>query len=368
MSGIHQTLSERRSIVRAEIWTIRVIVPPGVWHGEDFAGDERGDFSQIPKLILRLWSRNGVAGVGEGPRETDSAALNAAVRTLIGHDATTLRPDRLPFDAAVAEVVEVALLDLVGRLADLPAHRLLGGACRDRVSIAYCTGRRTPEDFARVAQRALGLGCRVLKLKCTRADPLRETASAVRAATGGLVRLRLDPNERFDDVAGAEAVATLLADEPIECFESPVPQNQLGWYLTLRERLRLPVALHLEDPHQALAAIREDAADAYNFGGSPSTFLTQARLAELTSRPVWHGSGVDFGIADAAAVHACAAAPNCTWPSDLVGNFLRPDDLIHTPLAIHDGALIVPAGPGLGVDLDEDAVERYSVAPKVVIG
>jgi muconate cycloisomerase len=365
MSLVRST--EARSIVRAEIWTVRVVVPPGVWHGKDFVGDERGDFSLIPKLILRLRSRNGVTGVGEGPREANLTALAGAVRSLLGRDATALRLDRFPFDPAVAEVIEVALLDLVGRLADLPSHRLLGGACRDRVPIAYCTGRRSTADLAEVALKALALGCSVVKVKCTRTDPLREKAEAVRQATGGKVRVRLDPNDRFDDVATTMHVAALLADEAIECFESPVPQDRLDWYGELRARLAIPIALHLEDPRLALAAVRGDAADAFNFGGSPTAFLTQARLAELAGRPVWHGSGVDFGIADAAAVHACAAAPGCTWPSDLVGNFLRPDDLIQSPLILQEGALVVPAGPGLGVELDEDAVEHYSVAPKVVI-
>ena len=77
--------------------------------------------------------------------------------------------------------------------------------------------------------------------------------------------------------------------------------------------------------------------------------------------PVWHGSGVDLGILDMSYVHACAAAPAATLPSDIVGNFLREDDLIVEPIRIEGGYAYVPDRPGLGVELDEAAVNRYAV-------
>lgn len=356
-------IRQPRRIAGADVWVVRVPILPGSWHGADFPGDERGDFSVVPKAIIRLRSANGAPGVGESPRGVDAAALSDALRTLIGIDPTTLRLDRLPFPAPIAETVEIALLDLVGRLTDLPAHRLLGGACRDRVSVCYCTGRQSPRELAAKAQRVATEGFSVLKMKCVREDPLREKAAAVAEATHGRIKLRLDPNERFRDVAGALQVADLLAGLPIECFESPMPQDRLDWYVELRRRLALPIALHVEDPKIVLEAIKRDAADAFNLGGGPSAFVRLARLAEAAGRPVWRGSGVDLGIADAAAVHACAAAPSCTMPSDLIGHLIRVDDLIRQPLVTEDGAVRVPDGPGLGVELDEDALDRYSIAP-----
>jgi len=76
---------------------------------------------------------------------------------------------------------------------------------------------------------------------------------------------------------------------------------------------------------------------------------------------VWHGSRVDLGILDMAHIHASAAAPACTLPSDIVGNLLREDDLIVEPIAMEDGQAIVPDRPGLGVELDLAALEKYTV-------
>jgi muconate cycloisomerase len=63
---------------------------------------------------------------------------------------------------------------------------------------------------------------------------------------------------------------------------------------------------------------------------------------------------------DAYRLHASAAAPNCTMASDMCGNFVHEHSLLQEPL-VQDGYAVVPDGPGLGVELDEDAVRRYEV-------
>ena len=67
-----------------------------------------------------------------------------------------------------------------------------------------------------------------------------------------------------------------------------------------------------------------------------------------------------LGIKDSAFVHSCAAAANCTLPSDIL-SYQRVDDLIVQPIEIKDSYAIVPHTPGLGVELDQDAVGRYAV-------
>jgi len=69
---------------------------------------------------------------------------------------------------------------------------------------------------------------------------------------------------------------------------------------------------------------------------------------------VWHGSGNDMGIVDASYLHSCAAAANCTIPSDILG-FLREDAMVIEPVELRDSYDIVSDKPGLGVELDEEA-------------
>jgi muconate cycloisomerase len=67
-------------------------------------------------------------------------------------------------------------------------------------------------------------------------------------------------------------------------------------------------------------------------------------------------------VFDAFRLHASAAAANCTLGSDLCGNFVHEHSLLKEPL-VRDGCAVVPEGPGLGVELDEDAVREYTVSP-----
>ena len=89
-------------------------------------------------------------------------------------------------------------------------------------------------------------------------------------------------------------------------------------------------------------------------------FVINVAVAGALGMPCWHGSGHELGILDAAMVHSCAAAANCTLPSDIL-SYQRVDDLIVEPIQIKDSYAIVPRTPGLGVELDAAAVAKYSV-------
>ena len=98
----------------------------------------------------------------------------------------------------------------------------------------------------------------------------------------------------------------------------------------------------------------------FNTAGNPgmASFVGNCYLAAAADMPVWHGSGNDLGIIDASYLHSCAAAPNITLPSDIL-SYLREDDLIVQPIEIKGSYATVPDRPGLGVELDDDAVKKY---------
>jgi muconate cycloisomerase len=88
-------------------------------------------------------------------------------------------------------------------------------------------------------------------------------------------------------------------------------------------------------------------------------FVTCAAIADAAGIPVWHGAGVDLGLLEVSYVHASSVCRNCVLNGDIFGRLIREHDLLATPLEIKDGHATVPTGPGLGVELDEDAVQRY---------
>ena len=85
-----------------------------------------------------------------------------------------------------------------------------------------------------------------------------------------------------------------------------------------------------------------------------------ATIAELTKKPFWHGSEVDLGVLEASYIHKCAACREATLPSDIFGRIVREHDLLKTPLSFEEGFAVVPDGPGLGVELDEEALRHYA--------
>jgi L-alanine-DL-glutamate epimerase-like enolase superfamily enzyme len=136
----------------------------------------------------------------------------------------------------------------------------------------------------------------------------------------------------------------------------------MAGYRELRQKLKTPIALHLGAPKTMIEAIHANACSIFNTGPAPSmaNFISNCYLAGAAGMPVWHGSGHEMGILDAAMLHSCAAAPNCTLPSDIL-SYERVDDLIVQPIEIRDSYAIVSDRPGLGIELDEDAVHRYEV-------
>jgi muconate cycloisomerase len=91
-----------------------------------------------------------------------------------------------------------------------------------------------------------------------------------------------------------------------------------------------------------------------------------ASTAELAGVSFWHGSEVDLGILEASYLHKAAACANCCLPSDIFGRLVREHDLLVQPLQFEGRFALVSSKPGLGVDLDEDALTHYMITEREV--
>lgn len=353
-------------ITSAERWRVRVPMKPDTVNSAEYDAKDAvlAGFWEVPKFIVRLTTDDGLTGIGETGRGCPEEHVEACAAAVQGRDprAMSWQSLEIPRNAAYG-CFEMAIYDLLGKHLGVPACRLLGQQARDRVLVDYWTGRRTPADLARKAKEAKERGFHGIKIKCALEDPNVARIRAVAEAVGSDFKVTMDPNTRFHHPAHAVQLADALGDDrrSVAVFEDPVPTGNLDWYVLLRQKLQIPVALHLGHPVAVLQAVKREAVDFLNISpGSMAMFVKCCFIAEQAGVPVWHGSGVDLGIMDMSYVHACAAAPAATLPSDIVGNFLREDDLIVQPIAIEDGYARVPDKPGLGIELDEEAVRRYS--------
>lgn len=328
-------------------------------------------FDQVWKYIYRVKTDEGIEGWGESYRGVNPQVVDGIIATLIGADPMKMNLRDLPIAwSREYDGFEVAMFDLVGKKLGVPAYRLLGGAYRDFIDVDYWTARRTTADAVRKAREGYKLGFRGIKFKCNLQDDVVAWAEGVREACGPAFRIVLDPNTRFERPAEVLRFARKLeAVGNIECLEDPVPRWNLQWYRLLREKTALPIALHVALPYVELGQVLQDtikaiqleAVDYFNFNCGIANFVRMADIADAAGIPCWHGSEVDMGILEAAYTHACAAARNCTLRSDIFGELVREDDLIVEAIEISNGRARVPQKPGLGVELDLQAVEKYRV-------
>ena len=364
-------------ITQIDTYTVVVPVHPGSWHSvvNEPESYVRGgvlvnmEWPKVPTVILRIHTDSGLVGLGEAHRGISAGAVRAWEPYLIGHDVEEFILQDLPMQGfggpePIYDAFEMAFYDLIGKAWGVPVHKLLGGAVRDRVPVSWCSGRMTPEDAAATAVRAVEQGYRVLKMKATVDDPLPRRLMAIQDAVGDALVVNIDPNQRFYQPFHLFEIANRLRDagvRNVECFESPFNQKNLDWYRLAREKLDTPIALHLGPAADVFEAVKHEACDWLNLGGSMVNFAKTSAVAEAAGIPVWHGSGVGLGISEASYIHVCAATRNCTLTSDIVGEKLRVDDLIVEPLVFQRGHALVPEGPGLGVELDMAALERYGI-------
>ncbi len=353
---------ERLTITQVELF--QVVVPMKPDSTAEAALAESSRFDLVPKAILKVHTDSGIIGIGESGRGEDFAGIQRNAEFLRGKKVLDLNLNRLdlPSPAGTA-AFEMALYDTVGKAVGWPVYQLLGGLAQTKVLAGYWTGRKTPEGMRRVAERALAGKFTCIKTKCKQGDPIVEAVEMVAKVAPG-IKVIVDPNTRYDGLKAFLPVAKALDGiGNMLVFEDPFDKSDFEGYRELRRQVKTHVALHLGDPKAMIRGIREQACSVFNTGGNPgmASFVANCYLAGAAEMPVWHGSGNDLGIIDASYLHSCAAAPNCTLPSDIL-SYLREDDLIVQPIEIKDSYAVVPHTPGLGVELDEDAVKKYRPA------
>jgi muconate cycloisomerase len=340
-----------------------VVVPmqDDIINSPEFSPDALSEFPKLPKFILKVHTDSGIVGIGETSREVKEAGVHKNADALTGAHVLDLNLARLELpDRATYSGFEMALYDIVGKAFHWPVYRLLGGLAQRKVLVNYWCGRKNPADIRRVAQRAVNGHFHGIKIKGRPGDPVVKAVAAI-ADVAPHLKITVDFNghhktvEEFLPIGkGLDAIGNMLV------IEDPITKTDLVGYRELKSQLKTPIALHLGDAKQMIQAIRAGACSMFNTGPAPSmaSFVSNCYLAGAAGMPVWHGSGHELGILDAAMLHSCAASPNCTLPSDIL-SYERVDDLIVHPIDIRDSYAVVSDQPGLGIELDEDAVRRY---------
>jgi glucarate dehydratase len=335
------------------------------------------------RTILELITDEGVVGLGEVGGGDQRGALLKLKPRIVGLDPFHLETIKLKVlrsiyymsNARLYAAIEMACLDIQGKVLNRPLSDLLGGSVRSAIPmIAYLFWRydrpeggddERAEDLADwCVELNRTLGVKSMKLKAGVMDPDEEARvlELCRERLGPKFGLRIDPNGVWS-VPTAVRIGKRLEPLGIEYFEDP------SWGLNgnaeVRKQIRIPTATNMyparfDDlaPAIKLGSVDIVLTDIHYWEG-PRGVKDLAAICRTFNLGVAMHSGAEFGIELAAMLHTASTIPEMTFAGDAHYHYLT-DDIIEGGLMKYvDGALAVPTGPGLGVKLDEEKMKRY---------
>ena len=367
----------------AKVETIAVSVP--YTHREVSAQVARDGVSDV---LVKLTTEDGLVGWGEACCGADTASVEAAVRAMapfvIGRDAwngDAMRRDAFThglwqFRAGTGNFawagIDMALWDICGRIAGQPLWRILGGRQEAAVKYFYYLARGPNESLEAQVADGLSHGFEVFYLKVGLDDTedLRLVA-CVREALGTGPRLRLDANGSWT-LPQAGRMLRALEEYDIDFVEQPVRDHPVGLLAELRGRTAISVCANegLWSEADAYARIRARQADVYCFSpywvGSIGAFQRLAWVAEYEGLQVCKHTHGELGLAAAAAHHVVLTIPNGVEGHQQTA-YLLEHDILAEPLPIATGPRWGTIDqPGLGVEVDEDAVAEAAARYETV--
>ncbi len=349
------------------------------------------------RTIVEVVTDDGIVGLGElgGGGESAEASVRGLLPYLKGHDplqleqlrwkimnpTASLYNNRLQVHAAI----EMACLDAAGKSLGIRACDLLGGALRETVPFASYLfyrlpndktgkgGETTPDEIVAHAKALTAVhGFKSHKLKGGVFHPDHDV-EVMHALAEAFPKdgLRLDPNAAW---SVEQAIRVGKAIEPLnnDYFEDPT------WGLEgmrrVRQFVRIPTATNtvVVNFEQLAQSIRHDLVDVVLLDTTFWGGLRQAHKAGTVLETFQYGASVhssgELGIQLASMLHLGAALPNLSFAADAHYHHLTDDIIVGGPMKYVDGAIALPTGPGLGVELDRDKLAQYAAYFKEVGG
>jgi o-succinylbenzoate synthase len=309
------------------------------------------------ELVLVRLHAGGLVGLGEAASLSlrGGDPLELIVREL--ESARPLPDGGLEKPAAISlpalAALEIASLDLRAKLAGEPAWRTLGADTARPIACNATLTAGSPEQVVRQARAWAEQGFRTYKLKVGMEGDVEQVEAARRAVPAD-ARLRVDANGAWDVPRAARKLAAM---EPLELAEQPVATNsELG---DLNRLTAVPLAadesvVTVEDAQAAAGACRYATVKLAKVGGPT------AALAISKELPVYLSSALEGPVGIAAAAHVAQALPDARLAHGLATQLLF-SDWIGKGAALDGPWLQVSDAPGLGVELDEEALARFAI-------
>ncbi len=354
-------------------------------------------------ILLRMVDESGLAGWGEAPALKDWAGefgryFGESHRTtalVIAHYLAPAVIGRLPGEPAVLHArmdaavkgypyakaaVDLAAHDLAARQLGVSVHRLLGGALRQRIDVTHSIGLLDFAEAEREAAQVAQEGVRTLKVKVG-VDPDRdvEMVRRIRDTVGPRLAICIDANQGYTTPGEAIQTFRRLQSCNIKYFEQPI--EGISRLAEVARAIDAPVMADESawTAHDVVEIAERRAAQIVSIYTTKPGGLYRAMEVAAVARAAGlacnvNGS-VETGIGNLANLQLAAAAPavtlSCVVPvstpaeaqTGQVAGIYYKDDLLVSPMRFMDGAIELPAGPGMGIAADEAKIRRYRLDP-----
>ena len=338
-------------------------------------------------VLVEIESDDGTIGFGESfgaPNcEMTVHAYDALSSGLIGKDARNINAmmaychqaifasqgpgNHRKLSLQVCAGLEMALWDLLGKVNNTAVHKMLGGAQRNHIQYFGFAQGKGPDELALDAKRYADAGYEVIYMKIGRGQQNDlDSVAAVRSAIGSL-RLRADANENWDVLTARRMIAALKPYD-IEMIEQPVDSSSLAALAQVRNSVDTPIAADqgVHTFQDVYNVCNSNAADLIVLGlhecGGILNFIKAAAVAEASGLNVCIHGNFETSISTCAAHQAGLVIPNLDDANQIMGNFLK-EDLVASPSMVPvKGCLVAMDQPGLGFEIDADAVARAASA------
>ena len=349
--------------------------------------------------FVKIETDEGIYGWGECYTQSDrdvqiTAHVDQLKRYLIGRDPTNIkhfmqmafddfagRRGAMDYYCAISGL-EHAMWDIAGKAYGAPVHKLIGGACRDKIRVyanGWSGGNPTPESLAERASEVIEAGFTALKF-----DPIPgrwrtyvgkevedaavENVRAVREAVGPDVDILVEMHRRLAPMHAVRIAREIEQYRPF-WYEEPILAENIPALASVRQKINIPVVTgeELYTKFEFREVFERQAADILNPDVCNVGGILELKEIAAMAEPYFvvisphNFNSTTVGLA--ATIQVSAAIPNFLITEYFVNLEELGNDIAKKPFEVHNGYIQLPDTPGLGIDLDEERLSAYPYQP-----
>lgn len=316
---------------------------------------------------------------GETPETVAAVLKEDLVPAVIGEDPTNVLMINEIMESMVRDnhmakgAIDMACHDLLGKAANMPLYRVLGGALHEDIPIMGSIGGGTIEETVAAAEAVRDSKYHSIMVKVG-GDPVHDgnRVLAVREALGNDYPIIVDANQGYDMASAMKFIGIAKEADPV-LFEQPIDAENIEGVAAIRRKCGVPVSVDesLLSYRHAQEVIRLGAADVFSIkvckNGGVQNSLQIIELARSKGIDILFNSMIEEGITQAASLHIALTVSNLYEYGHAYFSPLRLDADITTYTSnIVDGRVKAPEGPGLGIEVLDEVLDRY-VTSRVTI-